>query len=180
MHLKRSYINYYIDLCDLSHSFYKILLKNNPTGGLGQDGRGVWSSPHLAPPTYLDYFQTILNTYEFDLRFREKTAGTLQREGFHFFQGRKVGKKNKKEASGGGAPPGAPLRPGVARASRTGKPSPREAETLKIRTRFFPEGKALSRESGRTAGGQWSLQSPGVTNREGRPGESAVKGWSAP
>ena len=32
------------------------------------------------------------------------------------------------------------------RASRTGRPSPGEARTLKIRTRFFLDGKALSRE----------------------------------
>ena len=41
------------------------------------------SSPHpVPPPTYLDNFQAILNTYEFDLRFKERTAEILQREGF--------------------------------------------------------------------------------------------------
>ena len=34
------------------------------------------------PQTYLDNFQTILKTYEFVLSFKERTAGTLQREGF--------------------------------------------------------------------------------------------------
>ena len=48
----------------------------------GQDGRGVGSSTHLAPPTYLDDFQNILNTYEFDLRFKERAAGMLEREKF--------------------------------------------------------------------------------------------------
>ena len=33
---------------------------------------------HLSTLTYLDNFQIILKTYEFDLRFR--IAGTLQRE----------------------------------------------------------------------------------------------------
>ena len=40
------------------------------------------SSNHLVPTTYLDNFQSILKTYEFNLRFNERTAGTLQREVF--------------------------------------------------------------------------------------------------
>ena len=58
----------------------------------GQDGGGVGSSPHLAPPTYLDYFQIILKTYKLDLRFEERTAGTLQRR---VFASNKVGRQNK-------------------------------------------------------------------------------------
>ena len=48
----------------------------------GQDGGGVGSPSHLSPQTYLDKFQNILNTYEFDMRFKVRTAGTLQREEF--------------------------------------------------------------------------------------------------
>ena len=38
------------------------------------------SSIHLVAQTYLDSFQNILNTYEFNLRCKERTAGMLQRE----------------------------------------------------------------------------------------------------
>ena len=42
--------------------------------------RRVPKSP--GPTKNLDSFQILLNTYEFHLRFKEKTAGMLQREGF--------------------------------------------------------------------------------------------------
>ena len=61
---------------------YRSLLSLKSDRGAGQAGRRVGSSTHLVPPTYLDNFQIILNTYESDLRFKERTAGTLQREGF--------------------------------------------------------------------------------------------------
>lgn len=48
----------------------------------GQNGRRVGSSTHVVPQTYLDNLQNILNTYEFDLRFKKRTAGMLQREKF--------------------------------------------------------------------------------------------------
>ena len=48
------------------------------SGRAGQDGGGVGSPSHPSPPTYLDDFQIILKTYEFDLRFKETPAGTLQ------------------------------------------------------------------------------------------------------
>ena len=48
----------------------------------GQDGRRVGVLNSLLPQIYLDNFQIILNTYEFDLRFKERTAGMLQREEF--------------------------------------------------------------------------------------------------
>ena len=48
----------------------------------GQDSGAVGSPSHLAPPTYLDNFKIILKTYELCLRFKERTAGTLQREEF--------------------------------------------------------------------------------------------------
>ena len=57
-------------------------LKSSNLGGEGQDGGGVESPSHLSPTTYLDNLQIILKTYEFDLRFKERTAGPLQREGF--------------------------------------------------------------------------------------------------
>ena len=50
--------------------------------GVGEEGEEVGSPSHLAPPTYLDDFQTFLKTYEFNLRFKERTAGTLQGEEF--------------------------------------------------------------------------------------------------
>ena len=40
------------------------------------------SSTHLAPQIYLHNSQNILNTYEFDLEFKDRTAGMLQREIF--------------------------------------------------------------------------------------------------
>ena len=110
---------------------------------MGQDGRGVGSSSHLSPPTYVDNFQSILKTYEFDLRFKERTAGTLQREEFVLLTGRKV--KKKKNQVGAWHRGGATLRPGR-KTSGTGKCSPREAGTLKIHTGFFPDTKGLSRE----------------------------------
>ena len=63
---------------------------------------------------------------------------------------------------------------GSAKASRTGKSSPREARTLKICTGFFPEGKALTRNLGRrrrrsSQEGQWNLQVPGVSNKGSVP-----------
>ena len=45
---------------------------------MGAQGRRVeeqGASTHLVPPTSLDNFQIILNTYEFDLRFKERIAG---------------------------------------------------------------------------------------------------------
>ena len=48
----------------------------------GQDGGRVGSRSHLSPPTDLDNFQIILNTYEFGLGFKEKTAGMLRRKEF--------------------------------------------------------------------------------------------------
>ena len=50
--------------------------------GRGQDGRRVGSLSHLSPPNYLDNFQIILKTYKLGLRFKERTAGMLQREEF--------------------------------------------------------------------------------------------------
>ena len=47
-----------------------------------QDDRGVGSSTHLVPPTHLDNFQIVLNTYESNLRSKERTARALRREGF--------------------------------------------------------------------------------------------------
>ena len=47
-------------------------------GEAGQDGGRVGSPSHPFPPTYLDNFQIILNTYKFGLRFKERTAGMLQ------------------------------------------------------------------------------------------------------
>ena len=38
----------------------------------------VGSSNHLSPPNYLDNLQIILKIYEFGLRFKERTAETLQ------------------------------------------------------------------------------------------------------
>ena len=40
--------------------------------------RRVGSPSHLSPPNYLDNLQIILKIYEFSLRFKERTAGTLQ------------------------------------------------------------------------------------------------------
>ena len=73
--------------------------------GAGKDGGGVGSSSHLVPPAYLDNFQIILKTFEFNLRFKERTAGMLQRG---VYASNNVGRwkkiKNKQESSGGGAP----------------------------------------------------------------------------
>ena len=44
----------------------------------GQDDKRVGSPSHLSPPNYLDNLQIILKTYEFGLRFKERTAGMLQ------------------------------------------------------------------------------------------------------
>ena len=44
----------------------------------GQDGGRVGSPSHLSPPNYPDNLQIILKIYEFSLRFKERTAGTLQ------------------------------------------------------------------------------------------------------
>ena len=49
--------------------------------GVGQAEGGVGASPHPAPPTYLDNFQTILKTYESHLTFKDRTARGY-REGF--------------------------------------------------------------------------------------------------
>ena len=73
----------------------------------------------------------------------------------------------------------------VVKASRTGKPSPVEAETLKIHTEFFPDGKGLSREMEQEE--QGASRFPGSLTEEVCPwgewgtdcGPSAVKGWSA-
>ena len=48
----------------------------------GQDDRGVGVLNSAGPIKYLDKFQTILNTYKFDLRLKERLARTLQRKGF--------------------------------------------------------------------------------------------------
>ena len=55
---------------------------NAKSEGAGQYGGGVGPPSHLSPPTYLDNFQVILNTCEFDVSSKERTAGTLQREEF--------------------------------------------------------------------------------------------------
>ena len=44
----------------------------------GQDVGRVGSPGHLSPPTYLDNCQIILKTYEFGLRFKERTAGMIE------------------------------------------------------------------------------------------------------
>ena len=80
-----------------------------------------------------------------------------------------------------GEGPGARIR---ARAERrkpsgTGKPSPVEAGTLKIRTRFFPNGKALSREFGqkhRMGRGASSL--PESLTEEVRQGRACHTLWA--
>ena len=59
----------------------------------GQDGRGVESPSHQSPPTYQDNIQIILKTYVFDLRFKERAAGTLQKEEFVLLSRREDGKK---------------------------------------------------------------------------------------
>ena len=51
-------------------------------GGPGQHGGRVGSPSHLSPPTYLDNFQIVQETHEFNLRFKKRPAGTLQREEF--------------------------------------------------------------------------------------------------
>ena len=48
----------------------------------GQDDRGVGVLNSAGPIKYLDKLQTILNTYKFDLRLKERLARTLQRKGF--------------------------------------------------------------------------------------------------
>ena len=50
--------------------------------GARQDEGGVQSPSNLSPQTYLGNFQIILKTYKFDLRFKERTAGMLQKEEF--------------------------------------------------------------------------------------------------
>ena len=64
----------------------------------GQNGGRVGSPSQLSPPTYLDKFQIILKTYEFGLRFKERTAGMLQWNAtvrmLPTYQGRKM-EKNK-------------------------------------------------------------------------------------
>ena len=159
--------------------------------GAGQDGGGVGSPSHPSPPTYLDNFQIILKLYKFDLRCKERTGGTLQREEFSLLtrqEGRKKIKKNPVGVGGG---------PSRSRAKALGQEppgqesaAPREAGALKICTGFFKEGKALSRELRqilrRGSGGASSLpESPTEVMRRGgegaaHPGPSWVKGWSAP
>ena len=56
-----------------------IFLSITPTNGGGakaveEEGPQVT----FPPPTYLDNFSIILKTYEFGLRFKERTAGRLQ------------------------------------------------------------------------------------------------------
>ena len=48
------------------------------SGEKGQDGRRVRSPNHLSPPDYLDNLKIMLKIYEFGLRFKERTAETLQ------------------------------------------------------------------------------------------------------
>ena len=48
----------------------------------GKDDRGVGVLNSPDPIKYLDKLQTILNTYKFDLRLKERLARTLQRKGF--------------------------------------------------------------------------------------------------
>ena len=69
-------------LSKVIYIFNVIPIKFSIAGGGGQDGGRLGASIHPTPPTYLDYCQIILKTYEFDLRFKERTAGMLQREGF--------------------------------------------------------------------------------------------------
>ena len=64
-----------------------------------QNGRGVRSSTHLVPPNYLDNFQIILNTYKFDLRFKENSWNASERR---VFTSNKVEKKIKKNQMGEG------------------------------------------------------------------------------
>ena len=81
---------------------------------------------------------------------------------------------NKKESSGGGAPRGAGLRPRTAKAPWDRKARPGEAGTLKIRTGFYPDRKALSRELGQNRRrGSGASRFPGSLPEEVRPGESA-------
>ena len=80
---------------------------------------------HLVHQTYLDNFQNILNTYEFNLRCKERIAGMLQREKYSLLT-RQEGREEElweKE-------------PWKATA---GKPGSRELETLSIwPERVFP------------------------------------------
>ena len=61
----------------------------------GQEGGRVGSPNHLFPPNYLDNIQIILKIYEFSLRFKERTAGMLQREEFMLLSRSEGGKINK-------------------------------------------------------------------------------------
>ena len=62
----------------------------------------------------------------------------------------------------------------AAEASGTGKPSPREAGTLKIHTRLFPDGKVIKREIGQKhRRGSEASSIPESLKKEVRQGESA-------
>ena len=65
-----------------SNSMSESQFKSTVIKGAGQEGGGVGSPTHLSPPTYLDNLQIILKTYKFNLRFKERTTGMLQREEF--------------------------------------------------------------------------------------------------
>ena len=58
----------------------------------GEDHKGVASSTHLVPPTYLDNFQNIQNTYESTLDLKREELEHDREDGFHFYQGRKAEK----------------------------------------------------------------------------------------
>ena len=55
-------------------------LKKKNTKEGGRMAKEQRSLIHLVPQTYLDNFQDILNTYEFNLRCQERTDRMLQRE----------------------------------------------------------------------------------------------------
>ena len=85
------------------------------------------------------------------------------------------GGKKIKRIKWGRSLQGAGLRP-VGESLHTGKSSPGEAGTLKICTRFFPEGKALIREPAqnhRRGSGAFSL--PESLTEDVRPGEGAPR-----
>ena len=73
-------------LCPIGEQLWEKLkettsvLSSNSLEEAGQDSRRVGSPSHLSPPTYLDNFQIILKTYEFGLRFKERTEGRKRNE----------------------------------------------------------------------------------------------------
>ena len=87
------------------------------------------------------------------------------------FASNKVGRLGVGKESIGGAPcPSRSRAKACGKASGTGKPSPGEAETLKVRTGFFPDKGAQQVNQAESLEGQWSLEVPGVTNKGSAPG----------